>query len=275
MKRLLNVLLISLLAISLLGCNKKQEEENANMKNPVVEYDSLQKINEIAGTNIVEPGVMGKTDQRYSVISDELAQYNFSLNGKAWTIRGAKNTKDDISGIHNENNIFEENQDAIIYLTDYYIYRFFTDDTQYSIVLDKPEGFDEETFCTICNEIEFDIKGIYPPTEDELVGEYADSYSQRATATITKEDDGLYIVVSWSSSANVTDSWTMFGTLDGYRISYAGEGLHHVEYDEDGNELVADGATNNVGYFDYEDGKLYWTGAGDENNRNCVFEKIS
>ena len=268
MRKAISLLIVIMLCVLLGGCI------NNNMPNPVVEYGSIEEINEIAGTNLVPCTAMGKSEERFSVISDKIAQYSFTLNGKNWTVRGGKETKQDISGIHDDNNFFEENGDAIIYLNDFFIYRFFNDGMQYSIVLDDPQDVGEDLFCDVCLNMERDIKGDFLPTEDDLVGDYIDTYSQRATAHIEKEDEGLLIVVSWASSAKETTTWTMHAKLDGYQLTYGGEYITNITFDDDGNKTEEVTATNNLGYMDIEDGKLYWGGAAQEENRNCVFEKI-
>lgn len=268
------ILTIALITSMLLicGCSQKQNtEEISGMPNPMVEYDSLDKINEIAETNIVAPGVMGKTNEKYFVISDKLAHYTFELNGQKWTIRGAKEINEDISGIHDQNNIFESKQNATIYLENCYIERFFVDDTQYVIILDNPNGFDEEAFSNICYELENNIKGMF-----DITGEYQDEYSQRATMSVTEDNGTYYFTVYWSNSSNETIVYSMEGTREDEDIKYEGENIAVYTYDDEGNEMVADGtASNNIGWFEIVDGKLAWTGASKEENKNCVFVKVS
>lgn len=272
MKKLLTLLFACMMLISLTACKQKEEIIDNPVVNPMVEYNSLEEINEKIGVNIVSPGVMGKTDEKYFVVADQLAEYDFSLNGYEYTIRGAKITDQDISGIYDDNNIFEANQDSTCYLNDYYIERFFDEDKQYTIVLKDPNGMDEETFANIVLE----LKGLMVERKDNdyLLGDYADSVSKRATANVDFDGEYFIVNVSWSSSASETKTWTMNCTLDGDKLTYLGENTAVYTYDEDGNEMVADGAVNVAGYFEIIDEKLYWTGASDEACRACIFEKM-
>lgn len=283
MKKLVSLLFVGLLCICITGCNKQEEtieQEQSietqgpviGMPNPMVEYDSLDKINEIAGVNIVSPGVMGKENEKFFVITGELAQYNFDLNGYSFTIRGSKNTDEDISGIYDENNVFVPGQDGTVYLNDYYIERFFDGNRQYTIVCDNPEGLSEEVFSDLCFELESIMKW---HKDDPLVGDYYDTVSQRATLSVERIGDEYTLVVNWASSASENTCWTMHATKTDDKLNYAGESIVHYLYDEQGNEQSVDEtASNNLGYFTIqENGELHWTSASEENLETCQFQK--
>ena len=283
MKRLLSILFMALLCIGMVGCSKQVEqktEESAKdepimgMANPMVEYDSLEEINEKVGVQIVTPGIMGKDNEKFFVISDNLAQYNFDLNGYSFTIRGSKKTDVDISGIHDENNVFEPGQDTTIYLNDCYIDRFFDVDKQYTIVCDNPEGLDETVFSDLCFELESIMKW---HTDDPLVGDYQDSVSQRASLTVERHGEEYVLVVNWASSASENTCWTMYATKDGNKLNYAGENIAHTVYDADGNTVSNDEtASDNIGYFTIMDnGELHWSEASEDNLEECKFVKIN
>ena len=67
----------------------------------------------------------------------------------------------------------------------------------------------------------------------------------------------------------------MEGTLDGKKITYRGENIAIYKTDENGNIMCVDSAINNVGYFEIKDDKLYWSGAGQDQCKSCIFEKIA
>ncbi len=278
MKKLLSVLLIVLLATMAVSCStdKKQEEKSeevVGMPNPIKEYDSLDKINEIAGVHIVIPSSIPATDIKYTTISDEAAQVIFTLDGHKWTVRGSKNVDEDLSGIHNEKNVFVPGQDSAVYLPDYLIDRFFTEGMQYTIVISESSGYDTETFSDYTLKFEDAIKKASDP--DGIAGNYQDATSQRATMEITKYEGVYDITVRWPSSANEETHWYISGKLDGKKITYGGENIATYVYDENGSEECIDStAINNLGYFEIKDGKLYWTGAGQDQCKECVFEKM-
>lgn len=110
------------------------------------------------------------------------------------------------------------------------------------------------------------------PSIDIKEGSYYDSVSQRATLTVSKTDEGYYLVVSWAQSSSQTNTWAMECKVDENKLVYQGETTAVYTYDDDGNEMVADGATNCAGYFEIEDSKILWTGACEEYLKACVFE---
>lgn len=268
MKRLFT-LLILLLIVS--GCSK--QNNIANMENPIKEKESLQEINELANTNILE--VENSQKSRYSIIDGDpiVAQYDFELNGYEWTIRAAKEVNNDISGIYDEYNTFEPNGNFTLYTNDYYMERHFYDDTQYIYTLKNPGNFSEVEFCNIVFECESKIEGTF--IEPDYTGEYQDYYSERATATVSKDDDGYLIVVHWANDSSSYREYTMHATRQLSRLVYTGENIKDVKVDENGNEeIVNETAANNLGYFIASDFELDWNGAAEENCRLCCFEKI-
>lgn len=111
---------------------------------------------------------------------------------------------------------------------------------------------------------------------DALVGEYLDDYSQRAMLNAEKDekaDDTLVITVSWGSSATETTKWTMHAVLssDGTKLSYTDGVCKDCVFDGSGNVNETTVDDKMEGYFEVKDGKLYWTGASDDNCKDCVF----
>lgn len=154
MKKLIKILAVSLLLFTF-ACSKN--DNGGGMPNPMVEYESLDAINKKVGCNLIQPGVMGITDEKYYVIADTLAQYNFSLNGYDFTFRASKDMNEDISGVYVGNgtlfSLFDSKDPVNITGEGVKGYRFFTDDTQYTIIADQADDLDEMKFVGLCEEI--------------------------------------------------------------------------------------------------------------------------
>ena len=114
---------------------------------------------------------------------------------------------------------------------------------------------------------------------EELVGQFMDSNSQRASAvtTLGADANSLKMTVYWTNSAFEENRWTMTLTYDGSVFRYDDCAKDILTYEQDGDsvtELVTNEYAGGGGYFEYQDGKLAWTGAADENCTECVFEKF-
>ena len=105
-------------------------------------------------------------------------------------------------------------------------------------------------------------------------GTYDDEYSQRATMEATPEEDHLHIVVSWADSAFACYSWEMNATLEGNRLVYS-DCINEYSASDDSPEGPEHKIlyTSGNGYFEVDSGKLKWTGAEDQDCRECVFSK--
>lgn len=281
MKKLLIVVLALVMCLGLTACGEKGEDMTATvgLSNPVVSYDSLNEINEKVGVNLLKPSNCEVTNESFSVIADNIAQYTCEIDGREWIFRAAHITEEDISGMHDEHNEFTPNQDSVLYVNEFYLDRFFDGDKQYTIVSMNPiseDGdilLDEMLFSDICMELKL-IQQMH--MDDPLVGDYQDTVSQRATACVERFGDVYNVSVNWSDSDSENHSWTMYeATLKDNKLTYNGEEIGHYTYDEEGNVVSSDEtASNNVGYFEVKDNMLYWTGASQESCRECVFEKI-
>ena len=277
MKKIIKVSLCILVLFTICACKKETAEKEDNNEtigsstvNPIVECKDLDEVNAKVGTNLTAVGVMGREDKSFSYINVEpvIGQYVFEINGIEYTLRASKNTKEDISGLYIDGNTFEEGKNLTLITKEYKMDRFFVDGIQYVLMVKDNGQMSDEAFYNAVDEIET-IHG-----RDNLVGEYADRTSQRATAIVTKEDDQYVITVHWSSSAQVATEWTMYATFDGEKLNYAGENISIIKSDDKGNTTVEETASNNIGYFEVKDNVLYWTGAGDQSCRECAFEKM-
>ena len=274
MKKIISLLMVLLLGSLMVSCSSsKNDSPSAGMPNPIIEYKTIDDINKKAGTYLVIPSSFAVTDVRYSTINDEISQIDFKMDDHEWTVRGSKTVDQDISGIHNEDNIFTPGSDFGAYLPEFFLDRFFTEGIQYTFVLSGADGYDTAKFSEYAMEISDAIKKASDPKG--IAGNYQDLTSQRASMEILKLDDIYDITVRWASSATEETQWYMSGTLDGNKITYGGENITVYEYDENGSETCTDAtATNNLGYFEIKDNKLYWTGAAQDQCKECIFEKI-
>ena len=134
MKKIILTALALTLALSLAACGKNEtgtpttdaptdavtadETEAgdtglAGIANPMVEYASLDEINEKAGTAIALPEGTAVEDEQFFVISENLAEYRFTLDGIEYTVRGAAEDGTDISGLYTENGTAFENDPTL------------------------------------------------------------------------------------------------------------------------------------------------------------------
>ena len=71
---------------------------------------------------------------------------------------------------------------------------------------------------------------------DSLVGQYQDSISQRAVASIERTNDGCYMIVSWGNSAFEDVVWEMNLVYDGEKLTYDNCKTSVITYAEDNVE---------------------------------------
>jgi len=260
----------------------------AGVANPVVQYETLEEINAITGGRLCTPAVMGTSDCSYCTINHGdslLAQECFTVNGTEYTFRFSPVMDEDISGIYTG----EATAFAGLVPSDELQYaegkgfkaaRWFTIDGQYVLSVNDGGSMEKDTFLAIAEELrERTLPGMSEGERTaayaDLAGFYTDAASGRATAEVTANgSEGVTVTVHWSSSAFEYTQWVMEAafTEDGL-LSYPEEQHSVITTNADGepSEIVLDPAGS--GWFDVVDGKLLWSGADDENCRNCVFEK--
>lgn len=118
--------------------DKPEEGENVQIPNPWTECVSLDELNAAAGTALHAPADLEVSDEQYSYMTDgcTLAQYVFSYNGAAYTLRTAP-TQDDISGVYQNGQTLGEQDTAdndILTTDDNALWsHWFDGDTQYSL----------------------------------------------------------------------------------------------------------------------------------------------
>jgi len=159
MKQKSAFILVVVLMLALTGCTQSQDsdESQENLPNPMTEMASLEAINDSLGftfDSLPEPA----TDSVYYVIADTIAQVDLNFEEKAFTIRKAKRSEEDISGVYTQFNhgetitdsrgnavFYQYNEDAEGLAT------FSTTDYDYSVY--TTENFDLNVMQTVVNSL--------------------------------------------------------------------------------------------------------------------------
>jgi len=115
-----------------------------------------------------------------------------------------------------------------------------------------------------------------PSEGQELLGEWMDTVSQRATMSVEWTGTDFYVVIHWANSASEAIEWRMNGTYadvedgrievemcDRYRIE-AEEGSYYEEHEN---------TTGDV-HLTLVDGVLHWFDPQDDTGADCMFEKM-
>ncbi|MDO4940073.1 MAG: hypothetical protein Q4E33_00075 [Erysipelotrichaceae bacterium] len=279
MKNILKVVLVSMMCLCLFACSNTVEPEDetiSGMSNPMVVYDSLEEINEKVGVKLSIPQDMVTEKESYQIINDEIAEYDFTDEGYQFALRGAKKN-DDISGIYiNSKMAYDKDDLGFVEDENFKAYRFFVEENQYVLTVKDNGEISEDDFDIICNSIENEIyKNESCEDTIALIGNYQDSYTQRASATIELAGrDKVLLTITWPNSVEEYEEWGAVSSCSSNKIRY--DSLVHkvIVTDAEGNSDVSTNIVEEDGFFVIKDGKLYWTGANDETKANCVFEKI-
>ena len=277
MKRLLKTLLITSIFLFNVSCSKLTVMID-RAANPKTEYETLEEINEMAGTCLVRLPANGISDEKYYMAADDIAEYDFTFNGLTCCFRASKTLNKDISGVRIDGGPafkdMSEDMSVNFEDKDLKIGRFVVKDVQYSLSAKDNGNLSYSDFAGILADARDAISQIVFSEEIKgLIGMYYDSYSMRAHAEISLVDNNdLVVDVQWSNSAYEYEEWIMFVRYDGQRLIYD-DSIHiSVVQTYNGEEAIPydDGGS---GYFEITDGKLLWTGSGDPNTENCVFER--
>jgi len=285
MKKILAILLAFIMVSCFAACGKKAEEaasQTAGLANPMIEYSSLEELNEANACNLHGPGAMGVTDESFAAIQSDdytVAQYKFSIGGVEYNFRFCPVYDIDISGVYIDGKLLfaplGDGMEGNIATEGYFGARWFNIDGQYCLTASSKD-LDSETFASCAEELQsltepLSIAAL--PSYSEVAGEYQDSYSQRASAAVTENGDGVDISILWGNSAAETEAWAMTAKFseDGL-LSYS-DCVHTVTGENEVSEIIA---SDLAGYFVFtEDGKLLWEGAPEEGCVQCTFEKVN
>jgi len=124
-----------------------------------------------------------------------------------------------------------------------------------------------------------EVPGAPSASSLQLAGSWQDSVSQRATMDITPlGGDDYAVLISWSSSASETTSWTFSGHFDQAtkRLDYTDATKTNLVFADDGTEETSTVVgQNGTGALIYEDGKLRWQDDEQEaDSPQAVFELV-
>jgi len=283
MKKIITILMALIMIFSLAACGEKKEEKKdepviSGVPNPNVSYNSLEEINKIVGCKLAGTGAMGTSDESYTVISEKIAQYCFTIGGAEYTYRAAKTT-DDICGIYyNEGTAFSAIEPAekltVLALGEGMVGRWFDGEMQYSLYKDcsKTGELDQEGFTGICADYVAQTCEV-GDNINKISGFFTDSTSQRATAEVLSFGNHAWINITWGSSVSEADDWIMDVEYKDGRYVYS-DGAHtRSNFDEKGEATTEIIAEKLEGYFEPVENGFAWTGASEEDVKGCVFVK--
>lgn len=120
------------------------------------------------------------------------------------------------------------------------------------------------------------LKAVVPPDDFDLVGEYQDETSQRATMTVTPDGEDHYQVeIVWGGSATEMAVWTFEGDFDyaSGMLTYDNGRKVIDDFKEDGSqseEVVYEGSKGALMYYDEG---LHWQDDKDDTGKDCHFIK--
>ena len=185
-------LLLFTICFCLTGCSNKTGGSDDGSTWDYVEYETIEDMNNAAGTNIVSAAIAGKSDETFGIISKNIAQYTFNANGNEWCVRASKDVDNDISGLHYDSIGFEKDMTSTYYTDEVYAFRFFHNGVQYVIstnVVDTNitmSGFD-----SVCNEFKTNITGVKSGYETNITED-----GDNVVYTITMfNDDGTTMII--------------------------------------------------------------------------------
>ncbi len=115
------------------------------------------------------------------------------------------------------------------------------------------------------------------PQADPFVGQWSDTYSQRAYLTVVPTGTGAYIVrLHWGDTAASFAQWDMNAAYDAASdsIVYSDGTRSYITLKEDDTEDVQVEWTGSSGRFYLEDGMLRWEDDKDESDEDVRFEKM-
>lgn len=276
MKKALIILISLLICLTLTACTN-----NNNIPNPMYECESLEEINKTANVHLVKPGVTGVKDEKFYMRDNDTAEYVYNLKGHKYYMRGCRDTSIDMSGLfRNGKPLFDDClEEKIVYREGdgYRAYRFILGDKQYIFGVENNESISKDELENQFNEIYQQV--MYDSTFKEIInviGDYIDSQSQRATLTIKLEEVNLPTFnISWSSNSSQVDEWIIKTTYDGVKFLYKEKEIIHnsVVYLEDGTPITQQVDDVQEGYFGFDNGKLIWMESLSDQEPKCIFER--
>ncbi len=278
---LLVVIMIFTLAFAMTACGEKEEQE-AGMPNPMVEYSSLDEINDACGCSLVKPDRDVLTDEKYFVIDCEgykIAEYQFTIDRTPFSFRYA-DTSEDISGIYDgENTIFAKSEGDDTVMTDTYKASRWFSEGQYCLATTEPGDISNDSFKELADKMKEKSGAVdWSETYAMLEGDWQDTFSERCTMTLKNEGEYMDITVHWGDSYASYAQWDMTAVAyDDGTLNYSDCKESYITMNEDGD--IVSNETKKIdpnGYFVYnaEDKILSWEGASEDSCKDCRFKKI-
>lgn len=273
----------------------KEESKPTQIVNPVRTYDSLDAMNEAAGTMLMHPGVMGVTNERFAVITgdNKMAEYSYEVAGISYTLRCCPTALEDISGVYINGKLAFEGRPApddidFIFTDGCYLARWFRVEGQFVLSAKPAKGYTQDAFKAVAEETKM-LNAIQQEADGEdevpveyfdpyaLVGDYGDRVSQRASMNIEYNEDAeeYKVVIMWGNSASETMQWTMTAYDYGNTTSlnYGNCVCKTLTYDSSGKETQKVVYENKEGTLDInEDMTITWI---DDNSKEHIFERIN
>lgn len=273
MKKILSALLVLTICLSLVACKQTPEQ-------PVQQYESLEEINDQANVNICKPAAMGITDEKFYMVDNNTAAYQFVMNGYKCYIRGCRDLVNDMSDLFVDGKgLFEGCEEKISFgeAQGYKACRFILGNRQYIFGINDKEEMQEDYFESQAHTlIQQMINDVTLPEIKELVGEYQDSTYERASMTAELSDiNKININIKWSSSASSYDEWNCICYINMGKAVY--DTITHTSnvIDEDGNITPTTLDDYKDGYFSLKENKILWDGSSNKETSTCIFEKIN
>lgn len=284
MKKIISLILTVMMVLAMGAC-----AESIGMPNPMTQYESLEALNQACGTTLCGPGVQGVTDEAFfSIDCGEyvVAEYDFSVNGRAYTLRTAS-TLEDISGYYIDGDTAFASEEGlgdirVVKADGVRLAQWIVIDGQFVLTMEDDGTMDDETFEGIVRELLIvNCTGVTQYELDEitssLVGSWQDTMSERAMMDITDNGDGtVHILVHWASSAAEFTQWEMNARLgEDLTLNYHDCERYEGVVDEAGNIEFIPANLIPDGFFTIsESGLLCWNGAADPDCADCAFELL-
>lgn len=266
--------------------------QSASIANPVVPYELLSEVNAAIGCELSYPfayDLSTLTENRYSIIAGETAQYNFTLDGVSYCFRASRTTED-ISGFHDNGTTLGAaldasvgvGQDGSLETGAVRWARWFVGDMQYSLLQEDKNATEAFLFDSIVEELRFNSREDIHPQADvmpmnvampgELTGD-GTYHAEILPLSILPADNGTAAVDINLYTDDIYDIVDVHTMQEGMTVLFAGQvvPIRSVEEDEGGNVMVNGGFDNYEGAAEGYTGITFRALGGDSNGYGTVY----
>lgn len=149
MKKILIALTVMAMTICFMGCVDQTDEPKTQLSNPLVEFASIDELNEAMGSDIHQPEGVVLKDEMFIQIkgTPDVGEYDFSVAGTNCMLRFAEiGAETDISGIYvASGSLFEGSDinDEYFENDDLKAQRWFEGDMQYILLAEDGGKWDK------------------------------------------------------------------------------------------------------------------------------------